>query len=66
MDSNLVENAYDPVNDYECIFKSEGKDYIRNFPEDEKIAKYSTQNVIKNNVSLSSAELEKYCITMNK
>lgn len=48
------------------IFKSEGKEYIRNFPEDEKIAKYSTQNVIKNNVSLSSAELEKYCITMNK
>ena len=66
MDSNLVENAYDPVNDYECIFKSEGKDYIRNFPADEKIAKFSTQNVIKNNVSLSSAELEKYCITMNK
>lgn len=61
-----VENAYDPVNDYECIFKSEGKNYIRNFPADEKIAKYSTQNVIKNNVSLSSAELEKYCITMNK
>ena len=40
--------------------------YIRNFPTDEKIAKFSTQNVIKNNVSLSSEELEKYCITMNK